>query len=176
MTTNIAIPTLQTTRLTLRAPKPSDFEPYAEFRADPMRTQGLGGPNTRAQAFDHLSEIIGHWHMRGFGRFLVADKSTDTPLGVVGPFFPEDWPEPEIAWSVFAAGEGKGIAFEAAQAARTYAYNTCGWTTAISMITDGNTRSIALAERMNCTREDDFEHPEYGLMQVWRHPSLEVLL
>ena len=132
------------------------------------------GPYSPVQAFDQLGEIIGHWHLRGYGRFMVADKATDTPLGVIGPFFPPDWPEPEIAWSVFAAAEGRGIALEAARAARAFAYDTLGWTTAISMITDGNDRSSKLAERMGCVREADYVHPEIGAMQVWRHPAPEV--
>ena len=52
---------------------------------------------------------------------------------------------------------------------------TPGWTTAISMITKGNDRSIALAERMGCTFEGDYDHPEYGPMPLYRHPSPEAL-
>ena len=37
---------------------------------------------------------------------------TDAPLGVVGLMFPEGWPEPEIAWSLFDAAEGRGIALD----------------------------------------------------------------
>ena len=47
----IDIPTLYTERLTLRAPRLSDFEAYAEFRGS-ERARILGGPFTRAQAFD----------------------------------------------------------------------------------------------------------------------------
>ncbi len=167
--TTLHIPTLRTGRLTLRAARWSDFEAYAAFRTDAGRTRFLGGPFTSAQAFEQLGEIVGHWQLRGYGRFVVADRVTDQPLGVVGPFYPPDWPEPEIAWSLFAAGEGRGIAAEAAQASLDFAYRELGWTTAISLITDGNLRSIALAERLGCTREDDFVHPQYGRMQVWRH-------
>ena len=175
MTTTLTIPTLETDRLTLRAPKLSDHKAYADFRGDAERTKYLGGPYSSVQAFDQLGEIIGHWHLRGYGRFMVADKATDAPLGVIGPFFPPDWPEPEIAWSVFAAAEGRGIALEAARAARAFAYDTLGWTTAISMITDGNDRSSKLADRMGCLREADYAHPQIGAMQVWRHPSPEAL-
>ncbi|MEM9138761.1 MAG: GNAT family N-acetyltransferase, partial [Pseudomonadota bacterium] len=96
-------------------------------------------------------------------------------VGRVGLWFPDGWPEPEIGWSLTAEGEGRGIAHEAALAARAYAYDTLGWTTAISLISPDNVRSIALAERMGCTREPDFEHAEYGTMGVWRHPGPEAL-
>ena len=84
----------------------------------------LGGPFTRIQSFETLSALVGHWHLRGFGRWIVADAATGAALGVVGPFYPEGWPEPEIAWSLFDGAEGRGIAFEAASAARDCAFGT----------------------------------------------------
>lgn len=153
----------------------SDFEAFAAFRADPARTEGVGGPVDKTGAFEKFGEIVGHWHLIGFGRFLVADRATDTPLGVIGPYQPPDWPEAEIAWSVFAAAEGKGIAYEAAFAARAYAYKTLGWSTAISMIKPGITRSIALAKRLGCTYEREFHHEDMGVMQVWRHPAAKMV-
>ena len=166
------IPTLETKRLRLRAPLASDFEAYAEFRLSD-RAAGVGGPFTRAQAFVQFGELFGHWVLRGFGRWIVADQASDTPLGVVGLWHPEDWPEPEVAWSVFEKGEGKGIAFEASLAARDFAYSSLGWTTAISMILEGNPRSFALAERLGAVFESHCQHPDLGAMQIWRHPGPE---
>ena len=168
------IPTLQTERLTLRTPRWEDFDAYAAFRGSD-RTKMLGGPFSRVQAFEQLSSIIGHWHLRGFGRWMVADKETGAPLGIVGLYFPEDWPEPEIAWSVFADGEGRGIAYEAAVAARNYAYQEMGWTTAISLIDPANHRSVTLAKRLGCKDGETYEHPTFGTMHIWRHPSPEAL-
>ncbi|WP_342076540.1 GNAT family N-acetyltransferase [Yoonia sp. SS1-5] len=164
------IPVLQTDRLTLRAPCADDFEAYAAFRGS-ARAKPLGGPFTRAQAFTQLAEIIGHWTLRGYGRWIIADRVDDKPLGVVGLFYPEDWPEPEIAWSVFAQGEGRGLAYEAACAARHYAYDTLGWTTAITLVDPSNTRSVALAKRMGCQPDGVYDHPTYGAMHLWRHPG-----
>lgn len=165
------IPTLTTERLVLRAPSMADFPAFAEFRADPERSRGVGGPVGIGTAFEKFASIFGEWQLAGFGRFLVADRATDAPLGVIGPYHPPDWPEPEIAWSVFAAAEGRGIAFEAAQEARRWAYQALGWTTAISMIVPDNTRSLALAARLGCVRDEDFHHAEIGPMQRWRHPA-----
>lgn len=168
------IPTIETERLTLRSPRWSDFDAYADFRGS-ERAVFLGGPFTRAQAFEQLAEIIGHWTLRGYGRWMVADRETDQPLGIVGLYYPEDWPEPEIAWSVFEAGEGRGIAYEAAQVARDYAYTTMGWTTAISLIDPDNVRSVALGRRMGCVPDGTYDHPTHGVMHVWRHPRPEEL-
>lgn len=168
------IPTVETANLRLRCPEMRDFDAFAAFRMSD-RAAHLGGACTRTQAFDKLSEIIGHWHLRGYGRWMVADKDTDRALGVVGPYLPDDWPEPEIAWSVFAEAEGRGVAYEAALAARRYAYETLGWKTAVSCISPGNDRSVALAQRLGATREDDFTTVDGLVLEVYRHPAPETL-
>ncbi|MFK7836023.1 MAG: GNAT family N-acetyltransferase [Sulfitobacter sp.] len=170
MTTMLTIPTVETENLRLRCPRMDDFDAFAAFRTS-ARTVHLGGPNTRTQAFDKLGEIIGHWQLRGYGRWMVADKTTDAPLGVVGCFYPDDWPEPEIAWSVFQEAEGRGVAYEAARASLDFAYDTLGWTTAVSCTTPENTRSQALAKRLGAQREEDFTTVDGMQLQVYRHAA-----
>ena len=171
--TVLEIPTFEEGCLRYRAPRREDFDTYAAFRMSD-RAKGVGGPYNLSDSFDSFLELTGHWQMRGYGRWMIADLETDAPLGVVGPFFPIDWPEPEIAWSLFAGAEGRGLAFEAAQFCRRYAYDVLGWSTAISCTMPDNTRSIALAKRMGATQEADFQHPEIGPLNVWRHPGPEA--
>ncbi len=164
------IPTLTTERLTLRAPRMDDFDAHAAFRTSD-RARPVGGPDTREGAYDHFAGIAGQWVLRGYGRWLVADRATDAPLGIVGLHHPDNWSEPELAWSLYAAGEGRGIAMEAALAARAHAYDTLGWTTLISYIAPTNTRSMALAKRMGCTSDGPHDHPAIGMVHVMRHPA-----
>ena len=166
--TTLLIPTIETARLRLRAPEPRDFEAYAAFRAS-ERARILGGPNSRVDAFHMFCGLVGHWHLRGYGRWLVADRQTDEPLGVVGLYYPEGWPEPEIGWSLFHTAEGRGYAFEAAEASRAYAYDVLGWTTVASLIAPSNARSAALARRMGAELESHFQHPTLGPLDIWRH-------
>ena len=174
MTTTVTIPTLETERLILRAPRIEDFDAYAAFNASP-RSAGVGGPYHRQGAWSRLSALIGQWQLRGYGRWMLEEKGSGQPMGVVGIYHPDDWPAPEIGWSVFDAAEGKGYAFEAAVASRAYAYDILGWSTIISLTIDGNSRSDALAKRMGCTRDGIFDHPEFGPMTIWRHQPADAL-
>lgn len=162
-------PSLTTERLRLRAPVLADFEVFAAYQAS-ERSRFTGGPLTRELAWRAFGHLAGHWVLRGWGPFVV--EAGGQPMGTVGPFFPEGWPEPEIAWTMWAPeAEGKGYAFEAAQAARAHAYEVLGWPTAISMIDPDNARSVALARRMGCTPDGTFAHDRFGLCHIWRHPA-----
>jgi RimJ/RimL family protein N-acetyltransferase len=164
------IPTLQTERLTLRAPTEADFPPFRDFYAGP-RSQFVGGPLTAEMAWRMLAMEIGHWWLKGFGRFIVAERATGTPVGLVGPFRPYGWPEPEIGWDLFDGFEGRGYATEAAIASRDWAFDSLGWTTAISLVKPANTASARLAQRMGAVLDGGFTHERHGPMQVWRHPA-----
>lgn len=164
------IPVLETARLRLRGPQASDFDSFAAFLASD-RSHHVGGPQPRDQAWRSFGHLTGHWALRGYSMFILADKSSDAPLGAAGPWFPEGWPERELGWSIWdPRAEGRGLACEAALATRDYAYDVLGWTTAISLILAGNTRSQALARRLGCVPESDFTHAQFGLCQIFRHP------
>jgi RimJ/RimL family protein N-acetyltransferase len=168
------IPVIETERLRLRGPKTSDFETFAAFIGSD-RARHVGGPVARDQAWRGFCHLSGHWLHRGYSAFVFADKTTDAPFGMAGPWNPEGWPEPEIAWSVWAPeAEGRGLAHEAALAGRAYAYGALGWATAISMIDPQNLRSQALARRMGCVQEGSFTHASFGDCQIWRHPAPQV--
>jgi len=171
-------PVLQTTRLTLRAPLGSDWPHWRSFMAsDRARFIGGGSPEPKPgaswRAFGH---VIGHWAMRGFGMFVFTLKGDDTPLGMVGPWFPDGWPERELGWSAWSeAVEGRGFVSEAVIAARHHAFTTLGWTTAVSYIDPDNARSIALAERVGAIRDRAAPTPPFDTpCRVYRHPAPEA--
>jgi len=166
------IPTLETSRLILREHRAADFEPLAAFYADTERSVGFGGPLSRDDAWRWLASSIGHWQLRGYGFWSVEEKATGLFAGLVGLWSPEGWPEPEIGWILTAPAEGRGIAYEAAQCARDYTFNVLGWTTLTSNIIPGNTRSIALAERLGATLDGSYYNDHMGgEVLVYRHPA-----
>ena len=163
-------PVLEAERLVLRAPRRGDHAAWAAF-ATSDRAKGIGGPLDGALAWRALCNLTGHWVHRGYGMFVYSAKDApDAPLGMCGPWFPEGWPEQEIGWSVWSpTAEGKGIAFEAAQAVIGYARSTLRWPTAVSYIDPTNTRSIALARRLGATLDEAATSPGDGSALVFRH-------
>ncbi len=169
------IPTLSTDRLILRAPSEADFEAEAEFFASEA-SHFVGGPKRPDETWRNIAMMLGHWAMRGYGFWGVEEKGTGTYVGRVGLWSPNGWPEPEIGWALMNGATGKGYATEAALMAREHAYNTLNWPTAISLIVHGNAPSRAVAERMGATYEQDYTHPQFGEMQIYRHPAPETLI
>ena len=170
----IQIPTLETERLTLRPPKVADFDAFADFYASD-RAKFVGGPLTRESAWRMLAMEVGHWSLAGFGRWIVTTKDSDAPIGLVGLFCPDGWPEPEIGYDLFANSEGQGYATEAALASRDHAYDVLAWPTAISLINPANIGSKGVATRMGASFEEMYQHERHGALELWRHPAPEGL-
>jgi len=165
-------PVLTSARLTLRAPRASQWPAWRDFAASD-RARFIGGPIDKAKGWRAFGHVIGMWVLRGYGSFVFHETGSDQPLGSCGPWHPADWPEAELGWMVWSAqAEGKGYAFEAVQAARDHAFGPLGWTTAVSYIDPLNGRSIALAERLGAVVDltatpPVFDHPTL----VYRHPT-----
>ncbi|MEX1234673.1 MAG: GNAT family N-acetyltransferase [Roseovarius sp.] len=165
------IPRIETDRLILRAPTAADIEPVIAFLMDPVRAAGFGVEATRGRAWRWYAMNLGHWALRGYGYFIIEDKASGQPCGLTGIWAPDGWPEPELGYVVFDGFEGRGIAFEAAMRAREWAYTDLGLTSVGSHIVPGNSRSIALAERMGARYERTYTNPYMGEDMIYRHPS-----
>ena len=169
------VPVLETERLILRGPEPRDEAGYVAVQMS-EHTRYSGGNIGRDKAWRGFAAEFGHWLIRGYGMWAVTLKGDDRCIGMVGLWYPEGWAAQEIGWTVWPEAEGKGIAYEAAVAARAHAYDFLGWPTAVSYIDPENTRSIRLAERLGCTLDPDAPH-SFGdeATLVYRHPAPETL-
>ena len=167
-------PILETDRLRLRAPVAADWPTYRDFALSD-RARFVRPPDVDAErAWRMYAGMIGHWVLRGWGSFVFTLKGEDRPLGMVGPWFPESWPEREILWMVWdSAAEGKGYVTEAVGATLDHAFGPLGWDTAVSYIDPANAASIRLAERLGARLDPDaptsrlVESPD---LIVYRHP------
>lgn len=162
------IPRLETERLVLRALTQADFEPLAGFFGSEAALF-VGGPMDRVAAWRQVAATAGSWVLRGYGEFAVEEKTSGRLAGLVGPWFPEGWPEPEIAWIVLPEFHRKGYGYEAAARAIRFAHEDLGWVTAISCIAADNLASMKLAEKLGAVREGEAEFQPYGRFPFFRH-------
>jgi RimJ/RimL family protein N-acetyltransferase len=154
------LPMLFTPRLTLRPLSGADFEAWAAFSADPATMRFIGGVKSRAESWRTLCTAAGAWSVRGFSVFSVIERDTGRWVGRIGPWEPEGWPMPEIAWAVAPEFAGTGYAHEAAIAAIDYAVDVLGWDQIVHTIAPDNVRSIRLAQRLGAVNRGPVPLPE----------------
>lgn len=161
-----AVPVLATQRLILRAPRLADFATYAAITCS-ERGVGLGGPMTPEEAWDDFARMTATWLLRGHGAWTVEEGGETLGFVLVG-CEPGD-AEPELGFLFTAAAEGRGIAAEAARAARAHAFGALGLQRLASYIDPANPRARALAARLGARREGMLDGAE-----VWRHTPEEA--
>lgn len=156
MSLTLTIPTLETERLILRAPRMSDADAFADFLATD-RAKFVGGPVTdRRAALRTFGNAVGLWIMRGYSSFVATVKGSDDPIGFFGPWYPRPWPEPEFGWTLWSGeNEGKGYVTEAMRTLIPWTWDNVDIETAISVIDDGNDASVHVAERLGATYDAD---------------------
>ncbi len=167
---------IETERLVLRPPHAGDWPAWHAFYASPRSEYVGGGSGPVHASFRGFASVLGHWQFRGWGLWILTRRGDDAAIGMAGPWFPVGWPEREIGWAIWDESlEGRGLAAEAAIAARSDAYGRLGWTTAVSYIDPRNERSRRLAERLGARVDPEAAHPGSDLALVYRHPSPEAL-
>lgn len=163
-------PILETERLRMRGWSERDHGAFAALLGDEETARFIGGVCGPEDTWRRMATQMGHWQMRGYGSWVIEEKATGDWIGYSGLWNPYGWPEPEVMWGLAPAARGRGYATEAALAARTYAYEQLGWTTAMSLIATENRPSQKVAERLGAKRERTIEL-RGAVADVWRHPA-----
>lgn len=153
-------PVLETERLILRLPEASDLDGWAVMNADAETMRFIGGKASRSETWRQLCTMRGSWDITGFAMFSVIERATGAWVGRLGPWEPEGWPGKEVGWGVAPQFAGKGYAYEATVATMDYIFDVLGWPDVIHTIDPANTRSIALAKRLDSTNLGPTRLPE----------------
>lgn len=146
-----AIPTLTTDRLILRAFRESDCPAIAALHGDPEVARFIRSqPEPElAKAWDYIAVQLGHWVMKGQGKWAAIERSSGRLIGRIGYFdAPYDWPGLELGWTLSRECWGNGYATEGARAALDWGFKTLNAAEIISAIHPDNTPSIRVAERL----------------------------
>lgn len=152
-------PFLVTSRLILRPPIAQDFDAFAAMRADADTMSFLGGAVPRSVAWRQFTSQVGAWQISGYSLFSIIERSSGAWLGQVGPWGPDGWPQPEIAYSLRTEFAGQGFAYEAAVAAIDFAVDILKWDKIAHTIHPDNAASIALAQRLGATNHGPTQLP-----------------
>jgi len=177
---------LETERLLLRRPQPSDLSAYSELFSDPEVVRYTGGVRkTRSESELALQRMIRHWEDFEIGLFSVIRKGDDRVLGRVGFLLwdaecwqhamlrpPRGETETEIGWTLARAHWGRGYATEGAAAIRAWAFESRSVGSLVSLITPGNIRSQRVAQRLGAAPGDTITPVDSGRRAVvWHHPA-----
>jgi RimJ/RimL family protein N-acetyltransferase len=146
----LAIPTIETERLTLRPFREDDVAALFELSQDPDVVRYVGDRRvpTLQEAWRAVAGWIGHWAMRGYGQWAIEERSSGRFIGRAGIINPAEWPGPELGYLLGRTFWGQGYATEAARKAMGWGFERIGFTDLISLIDPDNAASIAVAMRL----------------------------
>lgn len=169
---NYSIPeSINTARLNLEKVTIEDWPSLHNFYKDVEATRyTTGHPLSEGESWRIVAALIGHWEIHGYGPYTLKLKDSGSVVGVVGLWYPGDWPEPEIMWSLVPGYSGKGYAREAAFAVRQMAAECLPQLHLISLIFEQNRASIRLAESLGATLEQRFLFRDKEAL-IYRHLS-----
>jgi RimJ/RimL family protein N-acetyltransferase len=155
----LAIPTLETERLTLRPFREEDVAAFFELSQDPDVVRYVGDRRvpTLQEAWRGAAAWIGHWALRGYGQWAIEERSSGRLIGRAGIINPVDWPGPEVGYLLGRDWWGHGYATEAARAAMDWGFREIGFDELISLIDPANAASIAVATRLGESLRGDTE-------------------
>jgi RimJ/RimL family protein N-acetyltransferase len=164
------IPTLETPRLILRGQRPSDSEPMIRAYADADFARFItrkGDALTREEAWSAMAIVAGSWAVSGYGQWIVEERAGGAPVGRVGPWAPEGWPDFEIGWAIFPEHQGKGYAVEAAARAIVWARETLGRDHVIHLIDPRNSDSERVALALGAEPGGLWDSPLCPGVRIW---------
>ncbi|MBO9588124.1 GNAT family N-acetyltransferase [Devosia sp.] len=166
----MTIPTLETPRLTLRAPRMEDFPAYAALMGS-QRAIYMGGPFDQRGAWGMFCHDIALWSLYGHGALMIDVKQTGACVGQIGINHGPLFPEKELGWLLYDGFEGHGYATEAAEVLRDWAFAELKLPTLVSYFDPENHRSMAVSARLGGIRDDNAPVQDEGDVVYRYYPT-----
>ncbi len=147
---------LTTDRLILRYFQQDDFKELHALLSDPeVMRFSLNGPYNKEKSAEFLEKSLEQARKQEPSLYAVFDKVSGAFIGSCGLYLQringkERW---ELGYRLLPKYWGQGLASEAAQAVKNYAFSSLGLTGLISIIEPENIGSIKVAKRNGFTLE-----------------------
>jgi RimJ/RimL family protein N-acetyltransferase len=164
-------------RLFLRHFHVADLDAMADLFGDPEVMRFGPGPQSRDWVQRWLRGCLEDYYQKwGFGLWAVVHKPDRRVIGFCGLTRFDDIdgrPEIEIGYRLARAFWGRGLATEAARAARDYAFGVLVLPRLVSLIDPGNRASLRVAEKNGLRYEKDvIFHASPRKLYVIHHAEL----
>jgi RimJ/RimL family protein N-acetyltransferase len=167
---------LRTPRLLLRRWTDDDIAPMAAINRDPEVTRYLNRRTDEAAVAAFVATARAHWEDHGFGFYAIEPREPGAQRSVIGfagvafpAFLPELAARPELGWRLASSAWGRGLATEAATAARDDALGRLRLRELISIIHPRNARSQRVAAKLGMGLERRVHNPVLDLdVEVWQ--------
>ena len=150
----------------------------AAINRDPEVTRYLNRSVDEQAVSAFLAVVADHWERHGFGFYAVESREPGHHgfIGFVGVAYPMFLPElaqrPELGWRLDRAAWGRGLATEAATAARDDAFERLELPELISIIHPENRRSQRLATKLGMSMEGRVHNPILDRsVDIWQLPA-----
>jgi ribosomal-protein-alanine N-acetyltransferase len=164
---------IETIRLSLRRMVPEDLEELLEIFTDSKVMDSFGVPPfTREQMMGWVERNLAHQNEHGYGLFSVILKSENRLIGDCGleHMILEGQEVVELGYDLASRYWGQGLATEAAQAVRDYAFTALDLRELVSLIQTGNIASRRVSEKLGMQLRRTFSRNgrQYALYSITR--------
>ena len=150
----MALATLTTARLRVRALAPDDAPFIVTLLNDPSFIRNIGdrGVRTEEDALEYLvAGPLASYARHGFGLCAVALAASGEAIGICGLLQRDELPSPDLGFALLPRFWSQGYAFEAASAVMADARARLGLATVLAIANPANAASIRLLERLGFT-------------------------
>ena len=150
---------LQTERMVLRLMEMADVDDLMGIFSDPVAMRYYPSTKSRQEAEEWVRRVQESYRDRGFGLWVAVLEDSGEFVGQCGLTVQEveGKNEVEIGYLFLRRFWGRGLATEAARAARDHGFDTLGYERLVSLIDPGNLASRRVAEKVGLTLEKEVE-------------------
>jgi len=144
---------LETPRLILRKMEMSDAPFFYQLNSNPVVTKYTGdGAFKNIEEAEAITEyVINQYKQFGYGRWMVIEKETNSPIGWCGLKFHPDENFVDLGYRFLQSHWGKGYATESSKACADYGFNVLKLTRIVGRVSTENKASINVLQKIGMT-------------------------